>query len=550
MSATTNAVPSTAKFLRSPRTAVGRFVAKHTARSSLILGMILVFYMISKASTYLVAYPTEAARQKIAESLGTNVGIEALLGVAHHIDTVSGYVTWNFLCLIAAVGAIWALLITTKTFRGEEDAGRWELFLGGQTTARRAASNALAGLASGLVIVYTICFLGLLGISRFNGAYFTLSACLFFALALTAGAAEFMAIGFLASQLMPTRSRAAGLSAVIFGVFYMIRLTADSTSAHWLLNVSPLGWIERLQPMYNSQPIWLLPIGGFVLVLSGLAIWLAGRRDLGDGIVADKDTAKPHTRFLRSPFGVALRLNRAVILGWLIAVISIAYLYGELTKSAAQIVQSTTVESVFSRLAQAAHTQAVLAFLGFTLFFIMLVVMFYVASAVGRMRDDEAKGYLDNFLVRPVSRNRWLLGRIFLMTTVVVIACLLGGLSTWAGEATQHGGVTFHTLLLAGVNIMAPVLLILGIGIFSFGVMPRLTSVITFAAIGWSFLITMLGSGVSLNHWLLDTSLFHHVALVPAVGANWTTSGILVVLGLIFGLIGVLRFNTRDLRGE
>ncbi len=551
MSASTiSTAPSTAKFLRSPKTVVGRFTAIRTARSSLILGLILSLYMISKASAYLKAYPTELARQKLGESLGTNVGIEALLGVAHRIDTVSGYVTWNFLCLIAAAGAIWALLVATKTFRGEEDSGHWELFLAGQTTARRAATNTVAGLASGLVTMYTTIALGVLSIGTFNGADFATSASLFFALALTAGAAEFMAVGALASQLMPIRSRAAGLSAAIFGVFYMLRVIADSTSAHWLLNISPLGWIERLQPMYNSQPVWLLPIGSFVAILCGLTIWFAGRRDLGEGILTDKDTVKPKTSLLHSPFGAALRLNRTVTLGWLIAVALVAYMYGELAKSAAQIVQSTTIKPILNRLAQAAHTQAVLAFLGFTFFFIMLVIMFYAANAVGRMRDDEAKGYLDNFLVRPVSRHRWLIGRILLVVGTVVVAGLLGSLSAWAGGASQHVGVALHTLLFAGANIMAPALLVLGIGIFTFGIIPRATSAITYGAIGWSFLISMLGSGINLNHWLLDTSILHQVAFAPAVNANWSSNAILVAIGLALGIVGALRFNTRDLQGE
>jgi ABC-2 type transport system permease protein len=494
------------------------------------------------------------ARQKIAESLGTNVGIEALLGVAHHIETVAGYVTWNFLCLIAAGEAVWALLIATKTFRGEEDSGRWELLLAGQTTARRAAANALAGLGSGLVIVYVLIALAVLGIGRLHGANFTASASLFFALALIAGAAEFLAVGALASQLMPVRSRAAGLSAAIFGVFYMARLTADTTNAHWLLNVSPLGWIEKLQPMYNSQPVWLLPIGIFILALSGLTVFLAGRRDLGAGIFADKDTAKPHTWLLRTPFRAAIRLTRTATLAWLAAIGLAAFVYGQLAKGAVvkALGQSTAAEHALNRLAQTSRAQAVStsAFLGITFFLIMILAMFYAASAVGRMREDEAEGYLDNFLVRPVSRIRWLSGRVLLVVAVIVLAGLLSSLATWAGQASQHAGVSLHALLLAGANAMTPVLLILGIGAFAFGALPRLAGALTYGAIAWSFLVIMLSSGLNLNHWLLDTSILHHVAFAPAVNANWGADTVLVVIGLVLCLAGALRFNTRDLQAE
>jgi ABC-2 type transport system permease protein len=110
--------------------------------------------------------------------------------------------------------------------------------------------------------------------------------------------------------------------------------------------------------------------------------------------------------------------------------------------------------------------------------------------------------------------------------------------------------VTWHTLLLAGFNMIAPTLLILGIGVFAMGVLPRLTGFITFGIIAWSFLIQMLTSGLNLNHWLLDSSIFSHVAFAPAVDPNWHTSWMLVVIGLILTAIGALVFNRRDLATE
>ena len=41
------------------------------------------------------------------------------------------------------------LLTATRLMRREEDSGRWELLLAGQTTRRRAAVQAVAGLAAG-----------------------------------------------------------------------------------------------------------------------------------------------------------------------------------------------------------------------------------------------------------------------------------------------------------------------------------------------------------------------------------------------------------------
>jgi ABC-2 type transport system permease protein len=537
---------------RSPDHVVRRFVTKTTSRSAFLWGFIFGIYIISKATSYIQTYSTEAARQKIAETLGTNIGIEAILGVAHHIDTVAGYAAWNFLCFLSAVGAVWALLIATKTFRGQEDTGRWELFLAGQTTARKAAADALSGLASGLVILYVFIAAAIFAIGKLRGVDFTTSASLFFALSLIAGAAEFIAVGALASQLMPVRARAAGLSAAVFGVFYMIRLTADTTNAHWLLNFSPLGWIEKLQPLYATDAVWLLPIGGFVLLLSGLAIFLAGKRDLDEGIFADKDNAQSHTLLLGTPLGAAIRLNRVVTLGWLAAIGIAAFIYGLLAKGAVvqALDQSKTAKKVLNRLTQASGPNEVSLFLGITFFLVMVLAMFYAASAIGRMREDEADGYLDNFLVRPVSRVRWLSGRVLLIVSVVILAGLLSSLATWAGEASQHGGVSIHTLLLAGANAVAPVILLVGIGVCAMGSIPRLTGALTYGAIAWSFLIVMLSSGLNLNHWLLDTSILHQVALAPAADPNWVTNTVLVGIGAMLCAAGTIFFNRRDLQAE
>lgn len=507
--------------------------------------------MFTKSSSYIKLYPTALSRAKVAGTLGSNVGIEALLGVAHRLETVGGYMVWNFLCLIAAAGAIWALLIATKTFRGDEDAGRWELLLSGQTTARKAATNALLGLYSGLTVIYVCIVIALFGMMHLNGAGYTAQTSLFFGLVLIAGAAEFLAVGALASQLMPTRSRAASFAASVFGVFYVIRLIADTTNAHWLLNVSPLGWIEKLQPMYGSQPIWLLPIAGFVLVCSGLAIYLAGRRDLGSATFADKDTAKPHYKLLNAPFYAAMRLTRAASIGWIMATVLMAFVYGSLTKGAVKAFsQSNSAQRVLSRLSTGSKTITAAEFMGITFFIIIVLIMFYGASAIGKVRSDEAQGYLDNFLVRPVSRLRWLFERVLLIVIVVVVAGLLGGMATWVGEASQHGGIAFHTIMLAGINAMTPVIFVVGIGVFAIGLKPRLTSFITYGVIGWSFLIVMLSSGLNLNHWLLDTSIMHHVTFAPAVNPNWSADLIIVIIAVVLGLIGALVFNKRDLESE
>ena len=550
------AIPSEKVFkqFHSPKSLVRRFVTKRTFKSSIIFALVSGVYMYIKASSFITSYPTAISRLKLAKSLGSNVGIEALLGVSHHIETIAGYLNWNFLCLVTAAGAIWALLLACKIFRGEEDSGRQELLLAGQTDSRKAAINTFIGLATNLALIFIVLSLAIVSIGFIKGVTFNFTTSLFFALSLISGIAEFLVIGALASQLMPIRSRAVGLSTVVFGVFYMLRLIADTTNARWLLNLSPLGWIEKLQPMYNSQPIWLLPIGLFIIIVGSLAVFFAGRRDLGVGVLANKDSARAHLRLLNSPLGVSIRMNRALILGWLITIAVAAFIYGQLANSVivSSLGNSKAGKKALNKLAVQSHihTLTAQAFLGITFFLVMIMTMFFVASIIGRMREEEAEGFLDNFLVRPVSRIRWILSKILLIISSICLIGLVSSLATWLGETSQHAGIALHPLFLAGVNAMVPAALILGIGTFIYGCLPRLTTFFSYGFIAWSFLIVMLSSGLHLNHWILDSSVLFHISFAPAVSANWNSDGIIVSLSLVLVILGILRFNTRDITGE
>jgi putative exporter of polyketide antibiotics len=133
---------------------------------------------------------------------------------------------------------------------------------------------------------------------------------------------------------------------------------------------------------------------------------------------------------------------------------------------------------------------------------------------------------------------------VFLAATAAGIP---GGLGFWAGSAGQHVGLTFCELQLAGVNSAVPALLLLGLGILAVGFAPRLTALVTYGVLAWSFLLEMLGSAIRINHWVMDTSLLHHIALAPTVQPNWRTAGAYLTVG---AALGMWRFTRRDLQSE
>jgi ABC-2 type transport system permease protein len=74
--------------------------------------------------------------------------------------------------------------------------------------------------------------------------------------------------------------------------------------------------------------------------------------------------------------------------------------------------------------------------------------------------------------------------------------------------------------------------------------------VVVYGLVGWSFLVVIVGGIGATNHWVLDTSVFHHMASAPAVPPDWVANGIMTGIGVAGALVGGLALGRRDLQGE
>jgi polyether ionophore transport system permease protein len=550
MGAEAVAVPAMQRF-RSPRTVVARFVGRGVSRSAAVVGFYFGVGVASTAIGFVRTYNSADALAQLVATYGNNASMSALMGTPHAIDTVNGVTIWKMLMFMCIAAAAWAIAVSTKRFRGEESAGRLELFLSGQAGAKGVAVNTLAGVGFGILVMYVMTAVITIAVGRMHDIGFSVSASLFFALAAAAAAAEFAAIGALASQLAPTRRRAAGIAAFFLAASYLMRGIGDAApSLHWLTDLSPLGWIERLRPLTGSDPLWLLPIIGFVTVISILTVYLAGKRDLGSAILPDKDTAPPRTRLLNGPLGLTVREARNSAIAWLATIAVIGTIFGTVAKSAGDVVSASPSLSDFIKNLAQVKLAGASTYLGLLFLIFMTMLMAFAAVSVGAVREDEAEGFLDNLLVRSVSRVRWLGSRLLVIVSSVVLVGLTAGVFTWIGTASQQTGIGVGKFIAAGLNAIAPALFIVGVGILVIGIKPRWTSIVLYTIIGWSFLLQLVGPSLKLNHWILDTGVLYHITLAPATDPRWGAVGIMVFAGAACAVLGGFLFNRRDLVGR
>ncbi len=523
-----------------------RVTARQAMRGALIWGAVFGLMVWVLVSQFSKEYPTAAARATLTKTMGSDVGLQAIFGPAHHLATVAGYTAYHAIGVLGIIGAVWGLLAATRLMRGEEEAGHWELLLAGQTTRRRAAAGAMAGLGIGVLTLWAVTAAITVAAGRSPSARFPVTASLFMAVAAVAGAAIFLAVGALCSQLAASRRQAAGLAAAVFGVAYLIRLIAyTSTSLRWLRWASPLGWIDELRPLTGSRPLLLIPVTGFIAVLAAATIILAGRRDLGTGVLPASDTAAPRTRLLTGPFGLACRLGRRGALGWLAGLAAGGLILG-LTAKASEDVWASQSGGVMEKLGGAAGGAA---YLGIAFLIVALVVAMAAAGQVAATRDEEAEGYLDNLLARSAARLPWLAGRFATSAAVLTGASVVTGLFTWAGAAATGAGLSFATLLAAGVNVVPAGIFVLGIGTLAHGLAPRFAAAVAYGVVAWSFLVEIVGAGIGASHWLLDLSVLHHIARAPAAPVRWDSVAILIAIGIAAATAGALAFTRRDLKG-
>jgi ABC-2 type transport system permease protein len=532
---------------RSPTTVVLRRTARRTTRSGALWGYVFGAVVVSSAWSYSGIYRSPAQRAALAAAFGSNRTTIALFGPAPNLGTVAGFTVLKTFLTLTVIGAVWGLLTATRLLRGEEQDGRWELLLAGATTRGRATAQAAGGLLAGIAALWAVTSVILEVAGHSSRVDIGAGAGLFFALALVAGALMFTAVGALTSQLAATRRQAAGYAGVFLGVSYALRLVADSgTGLHWLVWCTPLGWVEELQPLTSPRWLPLVPVVAFTVVVGAVTVRLAGARDIGSSILPDRDRAEPHLRLLSGQLGLTVRLVRPTLVAWAAALVASGLLFGLVAEGAGATLSGSSVRDVFARLGASGGGAS--AYLGVTFLVVAVLLAFVGAAQVTAARSEESAGRLDPLLTRPVTRTRWLAGRLLVAVLALAACAVLAGLSTFVGALAGGAHVGAGAVVGAGLNTLAPAVCVLGLGALAYGVAPRTTAPVVYGVVTWSVLVDVIGGIGGLDHWVADTSVFHQMAAAPSVSPNWQATGWLATLGVVSAVAGCAALARRDVQ--
>lgn len=522
---------------------ITKHVIKQRRKVSVALGWMMGIVTLASVYGYRAAYPDHAGRLRLSASFSHDPGIAAVFGPARALDTVAGFTAFRTLGVIPLIVAIWAMLSATRGLRGEEESGRWELFAAAPITKRRATWATLRGLYASLMITLVVAS-ALITLTSLLSHDFNIPAGLFFSITLIASAFLFTSIGAVTSQIASTRRLAATQAGLVLGVAFLLRAVADaSPDIAWLHWLSPLGWITESAPLTGTRWLGLSLTLITTALLTVLSVFLSTDRDLGASLIPERILDRKGMS-ITGTITLWIKLQRANIAGWMAGFFMMSFAFGLVSHGATTAFGgSSGIQKTFATLGISKINE-----LFFGVIFMMLTsgLMFAAVSHASALREQEAEGYLDHILVARISRTRALLSRISVSSAALLAIAVCAGFGAFAGSSLRSGTLSFKDLLLAGINMVPSAMLIFGFSIAVFGFAPRAVTAIGQSLLAWSFLMELIGSSLKLNHWLLDTSLLHHMTFAPAADPRWGQNALVAGIGIALIASGVFAFNRRD----
>jgi ABC-2 type transport system permease protein len=524
-----------------------RAIALRTLRDARVrtisFASLFALYAYIQPVGYRHAYPTLSERLAFVHSFAGNAALRLFYGYPYDPVTLGGYSAWRVGGTLAIVAAVFGVLAAVRALRAEEEAGRTELVLAGVLGRGTAFFSAIAAIALGTLALGVSETFGFLagGLSPGGSVYL--------ALATASVVPVFVGVGALCSQLAPTRRVALELGSAVVALSLLLRVIADTSSgAGWLRWTTPLGWAEQLRPFAGARPAVLLLPAAASVVLLALAARMAARRDVGSGVLSVRESAPARLRLLSSPTARALRGERASLVVWLASVGAFAFILGMVSNSVSSANISPGLKREIARLG-AGSIETPSGYLSFVFIFFVLTVSLFACAQVGAARHEEADEQLETLLSLPVSRLRWLGGRLALASGAAAAIALVAGLLAWAGARTQGADVSLAKLIEAGANCLPAALLFLGVAALAYALVPRAGAGIAYGLVTVAFLWQLTSSLLGAPGWLVDLTPFAHVGLVPAQPFKAGAALVMLALAALATIASLGIFARRDLVG-
>lgn len=501
-----------------------------------VTGAAMVAFQSVSSQTF---YDSPQALAAYRASVGSNAATIALAGPPVGLDTVAGAVAFEISAFVILISALMAMFTVGRHTRADEEAGRTEL-----------VRSARVGRHAPLLAAVTVAALACVALAVVTGLLATatgLPAAGSFMLGASIGAGGLVFTGVTAvvAQVTSTARATYGVVGLLFGVFFVLRAVGDINRS-WLIWTSPIGWAQAVHPFSDDRWAPLLLCVAATVALVAVAVALLDHRDLGSGMLADRPGAAHASRALRSPLGLALRLQRGSLIGWTLSLALLGLVYGGLAESVETLLAGNEqAQTFFPDITAAGLVEGYLA----TTFSInALLAGAYGVSSVLRARAEEAGGRAEPVLATATGRATWLASHVVIALLGSFLLLAASGAATAGMRVVATGDVDeFGRLFAAALTYAPAVWAVAAAAVALDGLAPRAAVTGAWAVVAYVVIVSMFARALDWPGWVDDAS---PIAWTPSAPIeNWTLApavglGAAVIALLTLGFAG---FRRRDL---
>ena len=437
--------------------------------------------------------------------------------------------------------AILNIFLVMQNTRGDEEKGRYEV-LRSLPIGRLSVLHATMITALKVNIMLAVSHGALLSVLGISGI--TIAGAFTYGATLGVTGFFFAALSTLLSQFSHSTRTVTGYAFIVLIASYLLRAVGDVTYEP-LARVSPLGLPLRAETFVSNRMWPLLVMLVLAIVLCCIAYFFNAMRDIGQGLLPEKQGRNYASVFLQTSFGLVWRQNRNTLFAWAIGLFCFGAALGGILRDAEQFAGEGGAFQML--IPYSAYFSTVELFTMFLNVGFAVVCIAPVLILVFKALYEEKEGRAEPVLSRAVSRLRYLLSYIALAFLASMIMPFVTSVGLWSVSSLMLETSLLFSSTLRGMMVYVPALwVMLGLGFFVVGVSPKAV-MLCWAYFTYVFIAGFFGDLLNMPQWATNLSPIGFIPQLPLEEMHFVTLLILTAVATILTVLGLVLYRRRDI---
>ncbi|MCT1578925.1 tetronasin resistance protein [Oceanobacillus kimchii] len=437
---------------------------------------------------------------------------------------------------------IMAVLHVVSHTRKEEDLGLTELVRSFQI-GRQANSLAAVTETVFINIILALFISGVL--ASFGADSISVEGSLLFGASIGMAGIIGVGIALVMVQIMPTSSSATGSALGIVGLLYIIRAGTDASNVD-LSMFNPMGWTYLTYPFTENNWLPLVFALAFSIIMIIIAFALEGGRDMGAGYLPEREGRKNAKKSLLSVRGIFFKLNKGVMISWLIGFVIMGGAYGSIYGDMQTFLESNEImKQMFSHSGVSIEE----SFTGTIMMVMIVLVSILPIAIVNKTFNEESRLHLSQVFATKVTRSQiyWTTIGLAIIASLVGILLAAGSLGAIAVAVMENSTTMgISDFLVSGYNFLPSVLFITSIAALMLGWSPKLGKLV-YIYLGYSFVLNYFDGILNLPEGLLKTAIQSWIPHMPMEDFDAFVFITITAISIVMLVIGYFGYKRRDM---